>query len=352
MSLYDNTPASATITEGPYTGTTPGQIVNLINTQSQLATATSAGPSSGNSSTANNFGQSGTYTLQGATDGSSATDTDFQNAINLAQQIDCDFIVALSGSAVVKQSLFQHVQAMVSQLKYREGFIGSAYNGVSAAQAVANALADSSIYTSQYVTILANTGGSRRDPSAAVGSNPNKIYDGFMWCAALGAMKAMNNPSFPLTRKQISGLLGLTEHFTSTQLSSMASQGALAMSDSPLPIQIFDGVTAVQQPSNYYKEGVVAQENRLVKIILARVNPLIGTADPNSNLQTIRQTVIDACNSAISQQIIVAIDPTQITVTPTGALGVYNVNVVYQPRLEISRLNFFITLNVALTGQS
>lgn len=345
IALYDNTPSLAVVIEN-FGGATPQAVTDAINSASSLALASTAGGATGNSQNA--FGQGGTYTLSGAVDGSAATQADYVAALAKAEGIDVDFVVALSGDAVVQQAVASHVSKMIGQQKYRQGILGQKYTGASEPNVVSQALQVAGNYSSQYLCLLANQGGYRRNPVTGL----SQIYDGYFWAAALGAIKCINNPAEPLTRKPITGLLGLTENFPLTDLNSLAADGIIAIRTVPTMV-INDGVD-LGPVGNYRKENIVAQENRLIKIILAKVGPMIGTADVKNNAQAIRQRVMDALNAAaVDNQIIVGFDPTSLTVQqaqPPSTAGVYNVNIVYIPRKEVTRINFFLTLNLNIGG--
>lgn len=339
ISLYDNTVGSQIILE-QYQGWSPQDLNDQINTKSQLMTSVTSG---GAGTTQNNFGTAGTYTLTGALDGSGAQPQDYVNAMVLAESIDCDFIVALSGDSTVQQGLFNHVTKMFSQQKPREGIAAFKYLGQPKALVINQALQAQSAITSPQMMLLSNTGGYRRDPVIGI----NRIYDGFYIAAGIGAIKAANNPAEPLTRKSVAGILSLTEGFTQTDLDQLAQQGVIALTNVPPPVKVFDGVD-LDNPGNYRQENIVAQSNRLIKIILSFVNPLIGTADPSSNINAITNAVINAMNSASTLQIISGFNQKNLSVVAQSTPGRYTVNLLYTPRLEITRIDFFLTLNVNL----
>ena len=346
LSLYDNTVGQQIILE-QYTDYSPQQIANDINQTSQLMTATS--PSGGVGTVSNNFGTAGTYTLTGAQNGANAQPSDYINAINqLAVNINCDFIVALNSDSSVMSALKAHVDAMATINQPREAILGVSYMAQPKAVVQAQAISNASLFGSdKYVTLLANSGGMRIDPT----NNKLRVWDGFYMAAGLGAIKAAANPAEPLTRKSLTGFSDLSEYFSSSDLLAFGQVGVIALTNNPAPVHVVDGLTLADYPSNYRKENIVAQENRLTKILYTFVNPLIGTANPVNNVQAILQAIIDGLNFASSQQIIRGFDQSAVTVTPTSpgsTTGQYRASVSYRPRLEIDNINFFLTLDLSI----
>jgi len=340
IAVYDNTPASAIVIEN-YSGNSPENIAAQINTQSQLVNVTTAGGGIARAN-ANKLGQVGTYTLQGAVDGSASVDQDYINAINLAAGINCDFIAALSGSPAVQQGLFNHVIAMAAINKFRQAFVGFPYTGQTEAAVVAQAVASQNLVSSQYVCMLANTGGYRVNPV----TNLQQIYDGFYWAAALAAKKAINNPADPLTRKSLQQLIAVTEVIPIADLLTLGSYGIMSLAAVNNNLVLYDGLT-LANPGNFRKENIVAQQDRLSAILLVQVGALIGVADPISDISAIQSATINALNAAVQQNIIIGYNIQDIAVTQTSP-GVFTVSIRYFPRVEIGQINFLLQLSLTI----
>lgn len=340
VAVYDNTPGSNLIQEN-YSGPNPTNITQQINSQSVLVNVTTAGGAV--TSTDNNMGQAGTYTLVGAVNGQNAADSDYANAINLAANINCDYIAALSGTPAVQAALFNHVVAMAALNKFREAFIGYPYTGQQEAQVVAQAVSGQASISSQYVCLLANTGGSRVNPV----TNLQQIYDGFYWAAALAAKKAVNNPAQPLTRQSLNGLISLTETIPTADLITLGSYGIMALASVNNNIVLYDGLTLANWPSNYRKENIVSAQNRLSDILLAQVGSLIGSADPVSDISAIQTATLNALNYAVQNQIIVGYDIQSVAVVQTSP-GIFTVTLRFFPRIEITQINFMLQLSLTI----
>jgi len=335
VSLYDNTPGQNTVLES-YTGT-PTSIAQQINQISQLASCVLG---------TGTAGVAGTYTLSGAKNGLNATPTDLIAALNLpaVSAANPDFVCVLSGDSGVWQAELNFCNSQASLNQPCEAFLGVAYNSYNYATVVNNALsAVQNLVVSQYVTFLTNQGGTRRNPV----TNLNQVYDGFYLAAVLAALKAMDNPAVPLTHKLINGFVSLTETFQQTDLVNLGKYGAVALVNNAGVI-VFDGVTTAN-PGNYRRENIVAQQNRLIKILNSYAQTLLGLAFTQGNAIMILARVKDALNFASGNNIILGYNPQTISVIPvTNQPGRYAVSFAYNPRVEVTEIDFTLSIEFVL----
>lgn len=333
VALYDAPVGSQTVSE-TYIGT-PASIIAQINQGSQLTTVL---PSSGK------IGVAGTYTLTGALTGINASPTDYINAINLAIGLDVDYAVALNADSGVQNALLAFTQSQFALNKPCEAFIAPAYQALQTGVVMNNALSNVGNFNNAQIVYLANSGGQRKNPVL----NQVQTYDGFYWAACLAAIKALNNPADPITNKPIAGLIGVTETFTTTQAVNMGSYGVLSIVQDQSGIHVFDGVTT-DNPGNYRREGIRSQENRLIRYVRDACLPLIGTAQVTANSIVITQTVLNALQKAVQDNIILGFNSSNVSVVPNSSQpGKYTVSIAYSPRVEIVELDFQLSLTFVL----
>lgn len=335
LSLYDQPTPNQTVTE-TYSGT-PTSIAAQINQISNLVTCQlgTALP-----------GVNGTYTLTGAQNGLNATPTQLIAALNLpaCSALNPDFISVLSGDSGVWNAVLGFCNSQNAINQPCQGFLGVSYQQLSYGTVINNALsAVQNLVSSQFICFLANQGGTRRNPV----TNLNQVYDGFYLAAVLAALKAMDNPAVPLTHKQINGFISLTEVFAQSDSVNLGKYGAQSLVNNGGVI-LFDDVTTAN-PGTFRRENIVAQQDRLIKILNSYAQTLLGLAFTQSNSIVIMARVKDALNFATGNAIILGYNPQTLSVIPsTSQPGRYSVSFAYNPRVEITEIDFSLSIEFVL----
>lgn len=331
LSLYDGPVGTDSVIE-TYSGT-PTSIAQQVNQFSQIATCATDGK----------VGVAGTYTLIGAQTGLNAQPTDLINALNSALGQDIDFVTVLSGDTGVQAAVAAFVNNQAANNKPCEAFLGMAYSGLSYQTVINQAVSQQGLVAGANICFVANTGASRRNPVI----NLDQVYDGFYIAAVLAAIKSINNPAEPLTNKPITGFTRLIENFQQSDLVNLGRYGVMALTNQN-GIKLFDGVTTAN-PGNFRRENINAQQNKLIKMLRDSANSLLGTATPSSNKLLIFQRVTDALINAVGLQIILGYTPNSLSVTPVAnQVGRYAVSLSYNPRVEITEIDFSLALDFIL----
>jgi hypothetical protein len=219
--------------------------------------------------------------MKGGSDGTSSV-TDWANAINSLQTVQCQVVVPMSNEAAVHAAVAAHVQYMTANNSPRVGVVGGALGEYSSSLPVPTSVISQRAINLDSSRMVLVSPGVNFYNSQNVLTNGDSSYTAAFFGGLLAALPA----GTPLTHKYFSNINGLEVNFTPADIDALLLSGV-----SPIQYVLNKGYRDVQSLTTYQGAANFAYDEISVVLAIDAVTSAVQSALDN---QIVGQSVSPA----------------------------------------------------------